>query len=140
MRKEFICLLDELVKPVSYLLDMHSWQRPMVILLTGEMGAGKTTFTSHLVAALGSQDVHSPTFTLINEYPLSQGSVFHFDLYRLQEEEELEELGFEDIWGVQGLSIIEWWQIAQNYLPPGCIEVSLEILDEERRKIVVVQP
>ncbi|MEM7183437.1 MAG: tRNA (adenosine(37)-N6)-threonylcarbamoyltransferase complex ATPase subunit type 1 TsaE [Spirochaetota bacterium] len=111
----------------------------MTVLLTGEMGAGKTTFTSHLVTALGSKEVHSPTFTLINKYRISQGSVFHFDLYRLKEEEELEELGFEDIWGVQGLSIIEWWQIARNYLPPGCMEVSLEILDEERRKITVYE-
>lgn len=135
---EFIYKLNEIEKPVFYLrnfLEECKFDFP-VILLTGQMGAGKTTFTSHFVRSFNSNlNPNSPTFNLMNEYKTGKMSIFHFDLYRLKFSEEVEHLGFEEIWGKQGISIIEWWQIARNYFDSSAIEVKIEIVNEESRKI-----
>jgi tRNA threonylcarbamoyladenosine biosynthesis protein TsaE len=83
-----------------------------IITLSGEMGAGKTTFARKILENWNVRGfVNSPTFSLMNEYDLPSGkSVYHFDLYRIQNISELEDLGFESIWKNSGLSIIEWWK------------------------------
>ncbi len=132
--------LNEIDKPVSCLREILVELKIdyPVILLTGEMGAGKTTFTSHLVRSFDkSLNPNSPTFNLMNEYRTSEFSIFHFDLYRLKSSEEVDNLGFEEIWGKQGLSIVEWWQIATDYFDKSAIEVKLEVVDEERRRFTV---
>ena len=132
--------LNEIDKPVSCLREILVELKIdyPVILLTGEMGAGKTTFTSHLVRSFDkSLNPNSPTFNLMNEYRTSEFSIFHFDLYRLKSSEEVDNLGFEEIWGKQGLSIVEWWQIAIDYFDKSAIEVKLEVVDEERRRFTV---
>lgn len=132
--------LNEIDKPVSCLREMLVERKIdyPVILLTGEMGAGKTTFTSHLVRSFNeSLNTNSPTFNLMNEYRTSEFSIFHFDLYRLKSSEEVDNLGFEEIWGKQGLSIVEWWQIATDYFDKSAIEVKLEVVDEQRRRFTV---
>ena len=132
--------LKEIDKPVSCLREILVERKIdyPVILLTGEMGAGKTTFTSHLVRSFDkSLNPNSPTFNLMNEYKTSEFSIFHFDLYRLKSSEEVDNLGFEEIWGKQGLSIVEWWQIATDYFDKSAIEVKLEVVDEERRRFTV---
>ena len=132
--------LNEIDKPVSCLREILIERKIdyPVILLTGEMGAGKTTFTSHLVRSFDkSLNPNSPTFNLMNEYRTSEFSIFHFDLYRLKSSEEVDNLGFEEIWGKQGLSIVEWWQIATDYFDKSAIEVKLEVVDEERRRFTV---
>ncbi|MBK6608576.1 MAG: tRNA (adenosine(37)-N6)-threonylcarbamoyltransferase complex ATPase subunit type 1 TsaE [Leptospiraceae bacterium] len=132
--------LNEIDKPVSCLREMLVERKIdyPVILLTGEMGAGKTTFTSHLVRSFNeSLNPNSPTFNLMNEYRTSEFSIFHFDLYRLKSSEEVDNLGFEEIWGKQGLSIVEWWQIATDYFDKSAIEVKLEVVDEQRRRFTV---
>lgn len=138
---EFIYKLNEIQKPVSYLrkiLEERNIEFP-VILLTGEMGAGKTTFTSHFVRSYDSNlNPNSPTFNLMNEYKTSGFSIFHFDLYRLKSSEEVENLGFEEIWGKQGLSIIEWWEIAKEYFDFPVIKVQIELVDEQTRKIQIL--
>ena len=110
-----------------------------IITLTGEMGAGKTTFTRNYINFLGTKDiVNSPTFSLLNEYKLSNGQeIFHFDLYRLLNESEIDELGFESIWGKQGLSIIEWWEKADRFIPFPRLHVSIDIESLNTRRIVV---
>ena len=132
--------LNEIDKPVSCLREILVERKIdyPVILLTGEMGAGKTTFTSHLVRSFDkSLNPNSPTFNLMNEYRTSEFSIFHFDLYRLKSSEEVDNLGFEEIWGKQGLSIVEWWQIATDYFDKSAIEVKLEVVDEQRRRFTV---
>ena len=132
--------LKEIDKPVSCLREILVERKIdyPVILLTGEMGAGKTTFTSHLVRSFDkSLNPNSPTFNLMNEYRTSEFSIFHFDLYRLKSSEEVDNLGFEEIWGKQGLSIVEWWQIATDYFDKSAIEVKLEVVDEQRRRFTV---
>jgi tRNA threonylcarbamoyladenosine biosynthesis protein TsaE len=132
--------LNEIDKPVSCLREILIERKIdyPVILLTGEMGAGKTTFTSHLVRSFDkSLNPNSPTFNLMNEYKTSEFSIFHFDLYRLKSSEEVDNLGFEEIWGKRGLSIVEWWQIATDYFDKSAIEVKLEVVDEQRRRFTV---
>jgi tRNA threonylcarbamoyladenosine biosynthesis protein TsaE len=137
---EIIYKINEIQKPVSYLRKIleESNEKYPVILLTGEMGAGKTTFTSHFVRSFDSSlNPNSPTFNLMNEYKTQSFSIFHFDLYRLKSSEEVENLGFEEIWGKQGVSIVEWWQIAKDYFDASSIEVKLSLVDEDTRKMVI---
>lgn len=97
-----------------------------VILLHGEMGAGKTVFTKGLCRALGVEDyVTSPTFTVVNEYEGTAFPVYHFDLYRIEDEDELLEIGFEEYLQSGGICIIEWPQNGQRYLPEHRYEVEL---------------
>lgn len=135
---EFLYTLNEIQKPVSYLrniLEERNLDFP-VILLTGEMGAGKTTFTSHFVRSFDSNlNPNSPTFNLMNEYKTSKFSIFHFDLYRIKFAGEVENLGFEEIWGKQGLCIIEWWEIAKEYFDFPVIKIEIELVDENTRKL-----
>ena len=91
------------------------------VLLFGELGSGKTTFTQGLALGLGlpeNEYVRSPTFTLINEY---QGRlpIFHLDLYRLDSQGEMEQLGLEEVFSGTGVSIVEW---AEKLMAPSCEE------------------
>ena len=96
------------------------------IALVGELGAGKTTFVAGLVAALGGGAAHSPTFSLVNEYPGGRLIVWHVDLYRLERASELAELGLDDVIGDRrGLVIVEW---ADRFavLPPDHLRIELD--------------
>lgn len=79
------------------------------IALVGDLGAGKTTFTAGLVAALGAGSAQSPTFSLVNEYTGGRLIVWHVDLYRIERERELPELGLDDVFGDRrGVVLVEW--------------------------------
>lgn len=91
--------------------------RHNILLLRGNLGAGKTTFTQSLVKALGSDDVvNSPTYSLVNEYESLKGKIFHFDLYRVEDVEELFDIGIEEYLESGFLSIIEWPEIYEEEL------------------------
>lgn len=95
------------------------------IALVGDLGAGKTTFTAGLVAALGGGDAHSPTFSLVHQYAGGRLIVWHADLYRLEREAELVELGLDDTFGDRrGIVIVEW---ADKFLvmPPDHLVIEL---------------
>lgn len=84
---------------------------PLVILLEGELGSGKTVLTRGLAAGFGLEDpslVHSPTFTLVNQYPGRAGILYHIDLYRLDTLKDLYSIGLEEILASDGVVIIEW--------------------------------
>ncbi len=107
-----------------------------VILLEGDLGAGKTTFIQGLAQGLGvSEDyyVSSPTFALINEYP-GRITLFHIDLYRL-EPEEVEDLGLEDLLN-QGVIAIEWAERLPFSFPKG-LRIRIEIVDQNKRRLVM---
>ncbi|URN96639.1 MAG: tRNA (adenosine(37)-N6)-threonylcarbamoyltransferase complex ATPase subunit type 1 TsaE [Candidatus Pristimantibacillus lignocellulolyticus] len=105
----------------------------MVIALDGDLGAGKTTFSKSFAAQLGVQGiVSSPTFTIIKEYEGSELPFYHMDVYRLSIE-EADELGLDDYFYGQGVTIIEWASLITEIMPPQYVSLFIEYVDEEER-------
>lgn len=91
--------------------------RHNILLLKGNLGAGKTTFTQFLLKKLGSQDeVNSPTYSIVNEYNTPKGKIYHFDLYRLKNIEEVYDIGIEEYLDNAFLCIIEWPEVYEDEL------------------------
>ncbi|MFD2914008.1 tRNA (adenosine(37)-N6)-threonylcarbamoyltransferase complex ATPase subunit type 1 TsaE [Psychroserpens luteus] len=108
------------------------------ILFYGEMGAGKTTLIKSLVKLLGSDDdVSSPTFSIVNDYESKDDSIHHFDLYRISDEEEALNFGFEDYLNTSHWVFIEWPQNVQNLIPEDAniIEISYKNKTERILKL-----
>jgi tRNA threonylcarbamoyladenosine biosynthesis protein TsaE len=100
--------------------------RPSLVTLQGDLGAGKTTLVRAFLRALGWQGaVKSPTYTLIESYELPQGQVAHFDLYRLSDADELENLGARDYFSATTLCWVEWPERAAMMLPPADLALRL---------------
>lgn len=88
-----------------------------ILLLKGNLGAGKTTFTQFLLKNLGSEDeVNSPTYSIVNEYNTPKGKIYHFDLYRLKNIEEVYDIGIEEYLDNAFLCIIEWPEVYEEEL------------------------
>jgi tRNA threonylcarbamoyladenosine biosynthesis protein TsaE len=104
-----------------------------VIALYGELGAGKTTLARGLIQTLSpeSGDIPSPTYTLVQVYDTATGPVWHFDLFRLKQPDEVVELGWQE--AADGIMIIEWPERAGRYLPAARLDVHLEMSGEGRR-------
>jgi tRNA threonylcarbamoyladenosine biosynthesis protein TsaE len=110
-----------------------------VVLLIGNLGAGKTTLTKGIVEGRGgasSEAVSSPTFTLIHQYG-AENPVFHIDLYRLDEIREVETLGLDDLFGSGALVLLEWAERFPELLPARRTEIRLRALEDDRREITV---
>lgn len=110
-----------------------------VLALSGELGSGKTCFTSGLARGLGVSEkyqITSPTFTLINEYP-ARLKFYHFDVYRLNGYSEFEDLGYEEYFCANGICVIEWAEKIIQILPDESFFISFEYIDENKRKIVI---
>lgn len=112
-----------------------------VVALTGDLGAGKTTFTQGFAEGLGVNDkIISPTFILIRQHPIPKTKkvLYHIDLYRLENEGDIKDLGIQEIIETkENIVLIEWADKIRNLLPTDTIWVTLERIDENRRKIVV---
>lgn len=97
-----------------------------VVCLFGEMGVGKTVFTNGLCRAMGVTDyVSSPTFTVVNEYDGDGFPIYHFDMYRIEDEDELLEIGFEEYLNSGGICIIEWPENIKSSLPQKRIDIKI---------------
>jgi tRNA threonylcarbamoyladenosine biosynthesis protein TsaE len=112
---------------------------PILVLLSGELGSGKTTLTKGIVAGLraaAEDDVTSPTFTLVHEYGNDQ-KVFHGDLYRIESFHDFETLGMEDIFGKPAVVILEWSEKFPLKAPWPQLRVRLEHLGGDARRITI---
>lgn len=108
-----------------------------VVAITGQLGAGKTAFTRGVVEGLGIESiVSSPTFTIVNEYH-GEFPLFHFDMYRLENEDELYDIGWHDYLSSCGICVIEWGDRVSKALPGSTIFVTIEVISETERLISV---
>ena len=107
-----------------------------VITLTGDLGAGKTTFTQSLAKAIGvSEPVTSPTFTLMNQYVGSSLKLYHFDMYRIDDIDEILEVGLTEYFGNDdAVCVIEWAENIQKLLPKNLIKIKINKLGEFERE------
>jgi tRNA threonylcarbamoyladenosine biosynthesis protein TsaE len=107
-----------------------------VFAFYGEMGAGKTTFIKAICEELGVEDViTSPTFAIVNEYTSSDGSIYHFDFYRIKKLEEVYDMGFEDYFYSGALCFIEWPELIEEVLPEDAVKVNITENADGSRKI-----
>ena len=109
-----------------------------LVVLTGPLGAGKTAFVRGLAKAMGldEDNVNSPSYTIINEYP-GEKPLYHFDLYRLGDSSELVEIGWDDYLEKNGLVVVEWGEMAGEYLPDKYYQIKFEIIDDTQRQIYI---
>lgn len=117
-----------------------------VILLDGDLGAGKTHFVKGLALGLGSDaDVSSPTFAILNNYPLGKGAprgavlLNHFDVYRVHDEDEILDLGFEEIIYGTDLSVIEWSSLIKGILPEAHLGILIRLGGEPDQRLITMQ-
>ncbi len=110
-----------------------------IICLNGDLGAGKTTLTKSIGLGLGVSDyITSPTFTLINEY-LGRVMVYHFDVYRLERAEELDDLGFDEYFYGKGVSIIEWADKIEKFLPKERLVLDIKRASHDNERIIEIK-
>jgi len=111
---------------------------PKIVVLHGDLGAGKTTLVKGIAQgfnAAGEEDVTSPTFTLIHEYRGPTATVYHIDLYRVDTQRELETLGLDDLMGSNSVLLIEWGEKFARFENERDVEIAIERVSDNQRKI-----
>ncbi len=116
-------------------------EKGAVFALVGDLGAGKTIFSKGFAEGLGiAEQVASPTFTLVNEYHEGRLPFFHFDIYRIEEGEELEAIGFDEYLYGEGVTLVEWANRVPELLPPETVWIQIEkdyARGEDYRRITI---
>ena len=129
---------------VTYLLsEIESVAREVIkrsksktLLFYGEMGAGKTTLIKSIIKELGAEDIgSSPTFSLVNVYETENGPVNHFDFYRIKDESEAWDMGFEEYLDSDAWNLIEWPQKIENFIEEEHQKLSIEVVGEGKRML-----
>lgn len=110
-----------------------------VVLLNGDLGAGKTTFTQFVFACLGVKEtVTSPTFSILKSYECNKCTLYHFDMYRIDESEAVES-GFDEILSDKNsIKFVEWSGNVESLLPDNCINVNIKLIDENKREFEII--
>lgn len=109
------------------------------IAMRGEMGVGKTVFTRGFVSHFGRANVKSPTYTIVNEYKAGGKNIYHFDLYRISDGDDLESIGYHEYVESDAYSIVEWSERVPEYIPTDAITVTISRVaeDESARDIEI---
>ncbi|MCQ2553024.1 MAG: tRNA (adenosine(37)-N6)-threonylcarbamoyltransferase complex ATPase subunit type 1 TsaE [Clostridia bacterium] len=111
-----------------------------VIALVGNLGAGKTTLTKAIAKGLGvTETISSPTFTIVCEYETGRLPLYHFDVYRVNDEDELFEMGFEEYFTKGGVCLIEWADLVMDFLPEDTIVLRLEYGENEDERTITIE-
>lgn len=111
-----------------------------VIALIGDLGTGKTALTRYIAEGLGIEStISSPTFTIVKEYKSGRMPLYHFDVYRLGDGEELLDIGAEEFLGGDGLCVIEWADIVADVLPEDSIAIHIEYGSNEGERVVTIE-
>jgi|TARA_Y100000385_G_C12851049_1_gene533098 tRNA threonylcarbamoyladenosine biosynthesis protein TsaE len=127
--------LNELQKVADKIYQLSFSKR--IFLLNGEMGSGKTTLIKYIVSHFGIKEANSPTFSIINTYLDNNGqSIYHVDCYRIENENEIENIGLLEILNSESLCFIEWPEKIHNFLPNNCVSININV-EEDLRKIVI---
>lgn len=109
-----------------------------MVAFKGGLGAGKTTFTRGIAMGMGMKDiVSSPTFALVNDYRGEKMTLYHFDMYRIKSEEDLESTGFYDYPFEENAAVIEWSENIQAFLPENTIYITINTLGDNDREIII---
>ncbi len=110
--------------------------------LNGDLGAGKTVFVKGFAEGLGiSEDVVSPTFTILQIYESGRLPLYHFDVYRIGDPEEMDEIGYEDYFFGEGVTVVEWSDLIRELLPEDAVRILIEKTDggDDERRITVTE-
>lgn len=128
--------LNELKEAAHNVINTYPEER--IFLFYGNMGAGKTTFINELCLALGViGHTSSPTFSIVNEYPIPAGNIFHFDFYRLKSEMEALDMGYEEYFYSGDYCFVEWSEKIPNLLPLNYVKVAIEVTENQHRLISI---
>ena len=110
------------------------------IAMRGEMGVGKTVFTRGFVSHFGRANVKSPTYTIVNEYRLGTKNIYHFDLYRISDSDDLESIGYHEYVESDAYSIVEWSERVPEYIPDDAITVTISrVADDESARDITIE-
>ena len=118
---------------------LNAGRRRVFVALFGEMGVGKTAFSRGFCSALGIKSVHSPTYSIVNEYKNGKVPVFHFDMYRIEGADDLYSIGFDDYLSRDGYALTEWSEHIEDEIPSDAIRVTILRTDGgDGRRIKIV--
>ncbi len=117
----------------------ESLEKGSVIALMGPLGAGKTTLSKAIAKGLGvTETITSPTFTIVQEYESGRLPLSHFDVYRVHDEEELFEMGFEEYLNKGGVCLIEWADLIEDMLPSKTIKIYIDYGENENERVLTI--
>jgi tRNA threonylcarbamoyladenosine biosynthesis protein TsaE len=140
MRREFTTNSPE--ETIALGRELAPWLTPpRLVLLTGDLGAGKTTLVKGIARgfqAASEEDVTSPTFTLIHEYRGPSATVYHIDHYRIETPRELDTLALDDLFGDRSVLLVEWGEKFPRFQRERDVAISLERVSPDQRKITVL--
>lgn len=135
--KEKIIYMKNEAETVGFGIELGQTAKSgTVIALTGDLGAGKTTLTKSIAKGLGIDDViTSPTFTIVKEYYSGRLPLYHFDVYRIGDVDEMYELGYEDYFFGEGVCVVEWADLIEDIMPEETLCINIEYGEKEGERI-----
>lgn len=132
---KIIYTLEELSKTAQQIIENATHK---TLLFDAEMGVGKTTLIKEICKQLGVVDtISSPTYSLVNEYQGKNDTIYHFDFYRIKQEEEAYDIGFEEYLDTDAWLFIEWPEKIANLLPNNSVKVKIELLNDGKRVLLL---